>query len=83
MPEKIGGWVQKSVLNSFLGTSRALHAFVSLSGDIFTGIGTTVKYYIEEGGTYNDVTPIRLTTAAGDVTFAASNGSSTITVTEE
>ena len=83
VPEKIGGWVQKSVLNSFLGTSRALHAFVSLSGDIFTGIGTTVKYYIEEGGTYNDVTPIRLTTAAGDVTFAASNGSSTITVTEE
>jgi hypothetical protein len=83
VPEKIGGWVQKTVLNSFLGTSRALHAFVSLSGDIFTGIGTTVKYYIEEGGTYNDVTPIRLTTAAGDVTFAASNGSSTITVTEE
>ena len=82
VPEKIGGWVQKSALTSFLGTSRALHAFVSLTGSVFTGIGTTVKYYVEEGGAYNDVTPIRLTTAAGDVTFAASNGSSTITVTD-
>jgi len=80
-PEKIGGW-QKLSEASFLGTSRALHAFVALNGDRFLGNGTNLKYYIEEGGGYNDITPLRLTTSAGDVTFAATNGSSTITVTD-
>lgn len=81
VPEKIGGWVKNST-NTYLGAARALHAFVSLAGDKFIGIGTTVKYYIEEGGAYIDITPIRSTTSAGDVTFAATNGSSTITVTD-
>jgi len=81
VPEKIGGWVKNST-NTYLGAARALHAFVSLAGDKFIGIGTTVKYYIEEGGAYIDITPIRSTTAAGDVTFAATNGSSTITITD-
>ena len=80
-PEKIGGW-QKSSNNSFLGTCRALHPWVSLDRDRYIGVGTHLKYYIDEGGFYNDITPIRLTTAAGDVTFAATNGSYTITVTE-
>ena len=80
-PEKIGGW-QKSSSNSFLGTCRALHPWVSLDRDKYIGVGTHLKYYIDEGGFYNDITPIRLTTAAGDVTFAATNGSYTITVTD-
>ncbi len=80
-PEKIGGW-QKSSSNSFLGTCRALHPWVSLDRDRYIGVGTHLKYYIDEGGFYNDITPIRLTTAAGDVTFAATNGSYTITVTD-
>ena len=46
------------------------------------GVGTHLKYYINEGGGYNDITPIRETTAAGDVTFAAVNGSSTLTITD-
>ena len=46
------------------------------------GVGTHLKYYIEEGGAFNDITPIRVTTAAGDVTFSASNGSTTLTVTD-
>ena len=46
------------------------------------GIGTHLKYYIEEGQTFNDITPIRVTTGAGDVTFSATNGSTTITVTD-
>ena len=46
------------------------------------GIGTHLKYYIEEGQTFNDITPIRNTTSAGDVTFSATNGSTTITVTD-
>jgi len=70
-PEKIGGWVKQSV-KSFLGTCRALHPWVALDGSNYIGVGTHLKYYINEGGGYNDITPIRATTAAGDVTFSAS-----------
>lgn len=81
VPEKIGGWV-KNTASSFLGTCRALHSWVALDGTVRTGVGTHLKYYIKEGSDFNDITPIRATTAAGDVTFAAVNGSSTLTVTE-
>ena len=80
-PEKIGGW-QKISTRSFLGTSRVLHPFVAVDGSRFVGNGTHLKYYLEEGGGYNDITPLRETTAAGDVTFAAVNGSSTLTITD-
>ena len=80
-PEKFGGWAKDS-LSTFLGTCRALHPWIALSGTKYLGLGTTWKYYIEEGTSFNDVTPIRSTTAAGDVTFAAVDGDSTITVTD-
>jgi len=80
-PEKIGGW-QKRSANSFLGSCRALHPWVSLSLDQYLGVGTNLKYYIDEGGYYNDITPIRVTTSAGDVTFSAATGSSVITVSD-
>ena len=80
-PEKIGGW-EKYSGSSFLGTARGLHNWVALDGNIFLGIGTSLKYYIEQGLGFNDITPIRETTSAGDVTFSATNGSSTITVTD-
>ena len=80
-PEKIGGW-EKYSGQSFLGTCRALKPFVALQGESYLGVGTHLKYYISEGGGYNDITPLRLTTAAGDVTFAAVNGSAYITVTD-
>jgi len=80
-PEKIGGW-QKISGRSFLGTSRVLHPFVALDATHYLGNGTHLKYYLEEGGSYNDITPLRLTTAAGDVTFSAANGSSTLTITD-
>ena len=79
--EKIGGW-QKLGTNTFLGIARALHSWISLGGTRYLGIGTTLKYYVEEGNAYYDITPIRSTTSAGDVTFSATNGSSTITVTD-
>ena len=79
--EKVGGWAKLGA-NAFLGICRALHSWIELGGTRYLGLGTTLKYYIEEGGAYNDVTPIRSTTAAGDVTFAAVDGSSTITVTD-
>ena len=79
--EKIGGWAQLGG-QYFLGICRALHSWISLGGTKFLGIGTTWKYYIEEGDSYNDVTPIRSTTSAGDVTFAATDGSSIITISD-
>ena len=79
--EKVGGW-QKLGTNFYLGTGRALHSWISLGGVRYLGVGSTFKYYIEEGNTYYDITPIRATTSAGDVTFAATNGSSTITITD-
>ena len=70
-PEKIGGWIKQSGTN-FAGTARALHPWVALDGSSYIGVGTHLKYYINEGGGYSDITPIRNTTAAGDVTFSAS-----------
>ena len=79
-PEKIGGWTKYSV-NAFLGSCRALHSWVSLDGTLFLGVGTNLKYYINLGGGYNDITPIRATTTNG-ITFSATNGSSIITATD-
>lgn len=79
--EKIGGW-QKYLLVSYEGTGRKLHNWVNLGGSKLLGLGTRFKLYIQEGANFNDITPLRSTTAAGDVTFAASNGSSTVTVTD-
>ena len=81
LPEKIGGWVKTSIY-SFLGVCRALHTWVTLGGSRLTGVGTSEKYYINEGGQYYDITPLRVTTAAGDVTFTAVNGSAVLTVTD-
>jgi len=82
MPEKIGGWEKFSGF-SYLGTARAMHPWVALDNGRFIGIGTSLKYYLnQDGGSFSDITPIRSTTGAGDVTFAATNGSSVITVTD-
>jgi hypothetical protein len=59
-----------------------LHPWRTLSLDGYLGVGTHLKYYAEYGQGYYDITPIRSTTSAGDVTFSASNGSSTITVSD-
>ena len=81
VPEKIGGWV-KNTTKAFLGTCRALHQWISLDGTLRLGVGTNLKYYIKEGTDFNDITPLRQTTSAGDVTFSATDGSSTITATD-
>ena len=79
--EKIGGW-EKYTDQSFLGVCRSLHNWSSLESINYLGIGTNLKFYVAEGAGYNDITPLRLTSGAGDATFAATDGSSTITVTE-
>jgi|TARA_R100000081_G_scaffold51836_1_gene25098 hypothetical protein len=79
-PEVIGGW-EKYSSNTYLGTARALFNWVALDGSDFLGVGTHLKYYIEQGQAFYDVTPIRATTTNG-ITFAATDGSSTITATD-
>ena len=80
-PETIGGWTRYTS-STFLGTCRGLHSWISLTGANFISAGTNLKLYILDGNDPIDITPIRATTSAGDVTFAAVNGSSTITVSD-
>ena len=80
LPEKIGGWA-KYITAAFLGKCRALHQWVNLNGTSIIGLGTTFKYYVARGNAFVDITPIRKTNT-NTITFAASNGSSTITVTD-
>ncbi len=81
-PEKFGGW-SKLLSATYQGTARALHNFISLAGTKYLGIGTHLKYYIvENNDAFNDVTPIRNTTGNNEIAFSASNGSSTLTITD-
>ena len=80
-PEKIGGW-SKLNTTAFLGLCRSLFAWATFERAKYIGAGTSLKFYIIEGVSPNDITPLRVTTSAGDVTFAATNGSSTLTVTD-
>ena len=79
-PEKIGGWNRIST-STFQGVCRSLMNWVTLSGFNLVGVGTNLKFYLEQGGAYNDITPIRATTTNA-ATFAASNGSAVVTVTD-
>ena len=80
LPEKIGGWARISG-NTFQGVCRSLWAWITLTGAKLVGVGTHLKFYIEGGGVYYDITPIRATTTNA-ATFAATDGSTTITVTD-
>jgi len=75
-PEKIGGW-EKFSSNTYLGTARALHTWNDLVGTNYMGVGTNLKYYIEEGGGYNDVTPLRATATLSNP-FGEISGSATL-----
>ena len=79
-PEKIGGW-EKYSDNTVVGTPRSLYAWRTLDNAELLAVGTHKKFYIESGYFYNDITPLR-TTTTGAATFAAANGSSTVTVTD-
>jgi hypothetical protein len=79
-PEAIGGWARMST-STFLGTCRALHVWLSLGGARYIGVGTNLKYYVENGGTYYDVTPLRETQSLTDP-FTTTNASTTVLVTD-
>ena len=59
MPEKIGGWVKHNSTQSFLGACRSLFPWVALDFSRYLGVGTNKKYYVETGGAFYDITPIR------------------------
>lgn len=65
-PEKLGGWARLSA-NYFLGMCRSLWNWTTLQNDNLLGVGTNLKYYIESGGVYNDITPISNTESYSNV----------------
>ena len=79
-PEKIGGWLQISA-SKFLGICRSLWNWVTLSGQNLIGVGTNLKFYIENGGAYYDITPIRTSATLGSNPFAVDGITNVVTVT--
>ena len=81
-PEKIGGWIRLSSF-TFLGVARSMWNWITLNGQNLLGVGTNLKYYIENGGKYFDITPIRetFTSPATDNCFSTTNTSNVITCT--
>jgi hypothetical protein len=84
-PEKIGGWLQISG-SKFLGICRSLWSWVTLVGQTLIGVGTNLKFYIQNGGSYYDITPIRKTSTVNNPfatnTATNSGGNTTITITD-
>lgn len=79
-PEKIGGW-QRISSATFLGVCRSLWNWVTLGFLNLIGVGTNLKFYIERGGAYYDITPIRSTVSLTNP-FTLVAGSTTVTVTD-
>ena len=80
-PEKMGGWERLSS-NTINGTGRSLHVWAALDGSKFMGLGTESKVYIEEGGGYYDITPIRSTATLGaNPLKTGTAGTAVVTVT--
>lgn len=79
-PEKLGGWERIST-SSYLGVCRSLWNWVTLGSLNLIGVGTNLKFYIESGGAYKDVTPLRSAVTLTDP-FATTSGSAIIEVTD-
>jgi len=79
-PEKIGGW-QRISDATFLGVCRSLWNWVTLGSQNLIGVGTNLKFYLENGGAYNDITPLRNTVSLTDP-FTTTNGSPTVSVVD-
>lgn len=82
-PEKIGGWARISS-NTFIGTCRSLWNWITLTANNLMGVGTSAKYYIEKGGVYFDITPIRQYNYTTTLTnpFDTTSGSDDVTVND-
>lgn len=80
-PEKIGGWI-KATSESYVGVARSLLNWITSYSDNLLAVGTHKKVYIEAGGNFYDITPLRatFTSTATDNCFETSNTSTTVTV---
>jgi hypothetical protein len=78
-PEILGGW-QRISANTYNGVCRSLWNWTTLGNLNLVGVGTNTKFYIQNGGAYFDITPIRVTTTLGTDPFTG-NGTTTVTVT--
>ena len=81
LPEKIGGW-EKVTSNTFQGSCRALHNWIAFDGSDYLGVGTNLKFYIENGLQFHDITPIRKTSSLTAAALATVNTETTVTVTD-
>ena len=79
-PEKIAGW-EKNTANTFKGTCRSLYSYRDQGQTDYVGAGTHLKLFLKQGDNFNNITPVRKT-STNSITFSASNGSSTVTVTD-
>ena len=80
LPEKIGGWSRISD-NNFLGIARSIHTWRTLASKLYVGVGTHLKFYVEAGGAYNDITPLRSTVTLSNK-FITTSGSNTMRVVD-
>ena len=81
LPEKIGGW-EKVTSNTFQGSCRSLHNWIAFDGSDYLGVGTNLKFYIENGLQFHDITPIRKTSSLTAAALATVNTETTVTVTD-
>jgi hypothetical protein len=80
-PEIIGGWTRLST-NTFLGVCRSLWNWIALNGPNLLGLGTNLKFYIEKGNVYNDITPIRASSTINNNPFSTTISLTLVTVTD-
>ena len=80
--QKIGGWVNISSINStFVGVARSLWNWVTLASQNLLGVGTNQKFYVELGGEYYDITPLRATSVTlSNNPFSVTSGSKNVFV---
>ena len=79
LPQKIKGW-QKLIEETVVGVVRASHAFLSLDGTKYLGLGTDRKLYVYVEGVVHDITPIRQSNTGATSVFTTSTGSSNVIV---
>ena len=81
LPQKIGGW-QRVSSNTFQGSCRSLHNWIAFDGSDYLGVGTNLKFYIESGLQFSDITPERKTSSLTAAALATVNTEFTVTVTD-
>jgi hypothetical protein len=82
-PEKLGGWTGFAGFNKYLGVARSLWNWVTLTSFNLLGVGTNLKFYVEDGGGYYDITPIKFTSTLASNAFTTAYSTLAATITSE